>query len=122
MPSVKLTKPEFWTTTIAKALSGDQPCLLSAWMSGHYRLEKRPRDDQASLSVWKTDHTAQLNEYAKALRTAGWRVGVEKFFRVTGTNAILSGKADIVAEQQGKRSIIVDAKSGKPRDSDVIQV
>lgn len=114
--------PEFWTTTIAKALSGDQPCLLSPWLSGHMRLEKRPREDAASLAKWKTDHTAALNDYVTRLKAQGWKCSVERYFRVEGASAILAGKADVVAQQADKRPLIVDVKTGQPRDSDLIQV
>jgi hypothetical protein len=47
---------------------------------------------------------------------------VEGFFRVTGQHAILSGKADLIAQKDGERPLILDVKSGQPRDSDVAQV
>ncbi len=113
--------PTFWTTAIAKSLSGDQPCLLSTWISGRNR-EKRPRDNAADLALWKTKHTEQLTAVVDRLKAEGWKCSVEKFFRVTGQTAIISGKADCIAQQPEKRPLIVDVKSGEPRDSDVIQV
>lgn len=113
--------PTFWTTAIAKALSGDQPCLLSTWIGGRNK-EKRPRKDATSLAMWKTNHTAQLTEVVDRLRAEGWKCSVESFFRVTGQYAIISGKADCIAQQTDKRPLIVDVKSGHPRESDIIQV
>src|SRR3990167_6951693 len=89
--------PAFWTTHLAKALSGDQPCLLAPWLLGHYKLEKRVREDGASLALWKTNHTSQLQECVTSMTAAGWGCSVERFFKVTGQTAIVSGKADIVA-------------------------
>ena len=113
--------PTFWTTAIAKALSGDQPCLLSTWIGGRNK-EKRPREDATSLAMWRTNHTAQLTEVVDRLRAEGWKCSVESFFRVTGQYAILSGKADCIAQQIDKRPLIVDVKSGMPRESDIVQV
>lgn len=114
--------PEFWTTTIAKALSGDQPCLLAAWLSGHYRLDKRQRENGAELAIWKTNHTAQLQAHVEKMKAEGWKCSVERFFKVTGQAAIISGKADLVVQQTDKRPRIIDIKSGTPRESDVLQV
>lgn len=113
--------PAFWCTAIAKSLSGDQPCLLSTWISGRNK-EKRPRENAADLAVWKTNHTAQLNEAVDQLKAEGWKCSVERFFKVAGQHAVISGKADCIAQQTDKRPLIVDVKSGEPRDSDVVQV
>ena len=113
--------PAFWCTAIAKSLSGDQPCLLSTWIGGRNK-EKRPREDATSLAVWKTNHTVQLAETVSRIMADGWTCAVESFFRVTGQTAILSGKADCIAQRADSRPLIVDVKSGQPRDSDVIQV
>lgn len=113
--------PEFWSTHIAKVLSGDQPCYLAPWLTGHYKIEKRHRD-QASLAVWKSNHSEQLKATVDRYRGLGWKCTVEQYFRVTGQSAVLSGKADLICQQTEKRPLIVDVKSGEPRDSDVIQV
>ena len=113
--------PTFWTTAIAKSLSGDQPCQLSTWIGGRNK-EQRPRTDTASLAIWKTNHTAQLTDTVNRLKAEGWKCSVESFFRVTGQHAVISGKADCIAQQTDKRPLIVDMKSGEPRDSDVVQV
>ena len=113
--------PAFWTTAIAKSLSGDQPCLLSTWIGGRVK-EKRPREDTGSLAIWKTNHTALLGKTVSRFTAEGWKCSVESFFRVTGQAAVISGKADCIAQQADKRPLIVDVKSGEPRESDVIQV
>jgi hypothetical protein len=113
--------PKFWSTGVAKALVGDQPCLLSPWLQGHYDIAKRERD-QSNLTVWKTEHTQQLQAYAEKLKVAGWKVDMERFFKLQGQTAELSGKADLIAQQAEKRPLIIDIKSGKPRDSDSAQV
>ena len=113
--------PTFWCTAIAKSLAGDQPCLLSTWISGRNKA-KRPREDTASLALWKVNHTAQLTEAVNKLKADGWKCAVESFFRVEGQSAVLSGKADCIAQQTDRRPLIVDVKSGQTRESDAIQV
>jgi RecB family exonuclease len=123
MPTVKREgKPDFWVTRIAKVLVGEQPCYLEPWLSGHYQIEKRPRQDSGSLANWKADHTALLQQTIGTLQTQGWECDVERFVKVTGTYAILTGKVDVIARQKDRRPLIVDAKSGSPKDSDVAQV
>lgn len=114
--------PSFWCTGIAKALSGEQPCNLSVWLSGHFDLETLVRDDQGALATWKANHSAQLNSLIVELAAGGWTVRKEQFFRIKGTAAVISGKADAVTQAEGKRPTIWDVKSGRPRDSDVTQV
>ncbi len=63
-----------------------------------------------------------LQVHVAEMRNAGYHVDVERFFRVTGKYAVVSGKVDAILRMDGKRPIIVDFKSGKPRDSDVGQV
>lgn len=113
--------PKFWTTAIAKSLSGDQPCLLSTWISGRHK-EKRPRENAADLAVWKTNHTEQLTAAVDRFKSEGWKCSVERFFNVTGNHSIISGKADIICQQEDRRPFISDTKSGTPRESDILQV
>ena len=123
MPSTKREGlPSFWTTRIAKILVGEQPCHLEAWLGGHYNLGKRVRDDNGSLVKWKANHTEMLTDAVQAFRETGWKCDVERFFKVTGQTAILSGKADMIATKTDLRPLIVDVKSGEPRDSDPAQV
>ena len=120
--ATKITSPPtFWTSGLAKALVGDQPCLLSIWLPSHQEIVKVRRDESA-LARWKVAHTELLTATTKTYRAAGWKCSVESFFRVTGSAAILSGKADLIAQKPEERPLIVDVKSGESRDSDVAQV
>jgi hypothetical protein len=111
--------PDFWCTGLAKALVGDQPCLLQPWMKAHYNLDKQPRS--SDFAKWKLQHTEQLNAEVQRLKLAGWTCSVEQYFKLKGETASISGKSDIIA-RQGDTHIILDVKSGTPRDSDVAQV
>ncbi len=113
--------PSFWCTGLAKVLVGDQPCLRSAWLQGRYKFE-RSQQDSAALTLWKANHTELLSKTVDAVKADGWKCSVEKFWRVTGQTAVISGKADLIAQKTDERPAIIDVKSGTPRESDVCQV
>lgn len=112
--------PYFYATVIAKALVGDKPCLLEPWLKSRFEIQKRERG--AHFAKWKVDHTAMMETEIAILKAAGWRLRVEQYFRLTGKQAVLGGKPDIIAQQINKRPMVIDCKSGVPRDSDVTQV
>lgn len=123
MPSVPRDGlPVFWATKLAKALTGDQPCLLESWLSGHLVLEKRKRDDSGALVKWKADHSALLQKTTELYGVNDWQCRVESFFKVTGQTAILSGKSDLVVQKPNCRPRIIDVKTGTPKDADTAQV
>ena len=114
--------PAFWVTTLAKVLSGDQPCPLQPWLSGRMKFPKR---DSGGLAVWKAKHTELLRTTTDRLVGEGWKVAVEQFFRVEGAHAIASGKADLIVQPKNHsihRPRIIDCKTGEPKDSDAMQV
>lgn len=119
-PEPKPALPAFWVTHLAKALVGEQPCLLSPWLSGRQKFPAR--GDGATLALWKTQHTALLHDTVRRYQADGWTCDVERYFRVTGERAIISGKADLILRHRDMRPVVLDAKSGLPRESDLAQV
>jgi len=111
--------PSFWSTHIAKVLVGDQPCLLQPWLQSRFEM---PKETNPSMANWKANHTQQLQQVVERYKADGWKCDVERFFRVKGSTAVLSGKADLIARKDGERPLIIDVKSGAARDSDVAQV
>ena len=113
--------PEFWTTSLAKVLVGDQSCYLEPWMKSRFKLEKRA-GDEGSLAKWKAEHSALLREVVERFQGDGWKCTVESYFKAKGAAANVAGKADLIIQKTDMRPVIVDAKSGSPKDSDVAQV
>lgn len=111
--------PNFWVTSIAKALVGESPCLLQPWLASRFVLPKRQSGD---LADWKANHTELLQKQVAMFVDQGWKCRTESFFRVSGNHGIVSGKADLILQATDRRPRIVDCKSGKPRDSDTMQV
>src|SRR5262245_59742284 len=111
--------PSFWVTHLAKVLIGENPCLLQPWLLSRY---KWPKTVSAGMSAWKEAHTRALRELADQYRRNGYKVDLERFYRVTGQTAVLSGKADLIATKAGERPLVIDVKTGVGRDCDVAHV
>lgn len=110
--------PQFYATGLAKILVGEQPCRLEAWLKGHLNIEKR----QSDFTAYKIRHTELLTAEVERLKAEGWKVTVERFLRIKGATAILTGKPDIIAQKPNWRPKVVDVKGGAPKESDVAQV
>lgn len=112
--------PEFWVTSLAKILVGEQPCKLEAYLRGRFKYPKKAENEQ--MLAWKTRHTELLNTTRAEALNNGWKLRVEGFIRVTGETAVLTGKPDIVAQKPDCRPHVIDCKGGEPKDSDIAQV
>ena len=113
--------PTFWTTHLAKVLVGDQPCRLSPWLAAHLNLRKRERDS-IQLATWKKQHTALLKFTSDQMSADGWACSLEQYFRVQGSTAIISGKADLIIRKTDERPVIIDVKTGYAKENDIVQV
>lgn len=115
------SKPYIWITSLAKVMSGDVSCAFSPWFAAHFeKYDKVQRDFDGD--AWVRNHTAllrQINENYKA-RGVKTRLEDQNWMRIKGTAADLGAKPDLIAYDHGVR--ILDAKTGKPKDSDRIQV
>ncbi len=120
--------PEFWVTSVAKALSGDQPCLLSVWLPGRTYIKRTPRDP-AQQALWNTQHSEQLMATQDRLSATGAStIMKEHYFKMAGRTAKLAGKIDLiglfVSDDPSERTIwrVVDCKGATPSDAHVVQV
>lgn len=119
--SVKPKLPSFTVTALSRALSGDSPCLRPLWLFSR-GAEKRPDEDQGGMAKWRADHSALIQKAVESAKTQGWKTKVEQWIQVTGTHAVIKGKADLIAQKTDCRPRVVDCKGGEPRASDVTQV
>lgn len=114
--------PYIWVTWVTGYLAADDQCHWSAWFRAHFQHEKVGRTD-GTLIKWKAEHGAMVNARVAKLIADGWTVFTEaqNKFTLQGKVATLAGTPDIVAirEQEG---LVIDCKSGKPRDKDFWQV
>jgi hypothetical protein len=118
-------KPYVWVTWITALLAGTDKCEWKSWTKAHFRYAKVPSDGGFDLEAWTRQHDAMTTTRVKQLKELGLTVEVEEqnAFKLDGRNAVLAGKPDIVAKQPKERiALIIDEKSGKPKDSDRWQV
>ena len=110
-----------YPTWITKLLAGENKCWYSAWYKAAFQYEKRPDDPARKdfFAEYNVRHDAIVRHRALELKLEGWNLKVEKegSFRVRGSNGVISGIPDIVA-MKGEEALIVEVKSGKPRQSD----
>lgn len=114
-------EPYIWVTWLSKLLGGEAHCEWALWFRVHNRYDKR--SDEFDLAAWKATHGERVRVRAERLRADGYEVFVEEqnWFKLPGKSAILGGKPDIVAVST-KEALVVDCKTGEPRNSDRLQV
>jgi hypothetical protein len=120
--------PEFWVTNVAKALAGDQPCLLSVWLPGRTYIKRQPRDP-AQQALWNAQHSEQLLSTQDWLASQGARtIMKEHYFKMAGRVSKLAGKIDLIgvfaSDDASNRDLwrVVDCKGATPNDTHVVQV
>lgn len=127
----KRDKTFVWPSLIAKLVAGESQCLWAAWFKANFKYDKIPSD--FNLIKWTVTHNALLHDRRDALERLGFRVLIEdqnSFKWKYSATAIVSAKPDIVAFGQDEDMAgemqpvctVEDAKSGRPKTSDHIQV
>ena len=125
--SVQLRKdgPYVFATWLARLMAGNASCEWQAWFQVQYdgkSWRKRPSDfDEAA---WKVEHAQMLHDEVAHWESLGYTVKVENqnWIRLPGRRATLGGKPDIVVLKDDDQGIIVDTKTGQPKEADVVQV
>jgi hypothetical protein len=114
--------PYVYVTWLTKLLAGGDRCVWSAWFKANFKYDKRP-DETFDLAAWTTEHNLLVTEQAATLRAEGWRVTLEdqNAFRLQGRGCVLAGKPDLLAIRDDEL-LILDVKTGKPRDADWWQI
>lgn len=116
-------KPWIYATWLAKLLGGDS-CVWSAWFKARYRYAKcESPDDLKKLQEWNQNHSRLMRGVHDELVENGWSCAVESQneFVLVGQAATVKGKPDLIATMPG-HALIVDGKTGQPRESDWWQV
>ncbi|MQF48319.1 PD-(D/E)XK nuclease family protein [SAR202 cluster bacterium AC-647-N09_OGT_505m] len=124
MPTPR-SSPWVTITQLKRLLVGESQCEWASWFMAHYQRapdEYMPSDfDTAQYNM---NHTALMRVVRARLEGDGYEVFSEgqNDFRLLGrTGAYLVGRPDFVAVRD-TTGLIVDAKTGQPRDSDSAQV
>lgn len=118
-------RPYVWVSWITKLLARECRCWYAAWFKAHYSYVKRKDDEDRKdfFAEYTAKHDEIVNRRVAALRADGWTVKVESEgeFKIRGERGDLVGKPDIVA-MKGEEALVVDGKSGNPKQSDHWQV
>lgn len=122
--TLKTDKPYIWVTWLAGLLGGKE-CAWAVWFKAHHKYEKF-EEMGGDLAKWSADHDRMMRERTEEFEEMGYEVRREKAndFKLEGAAAIVAGKPDIVALEPspGRRTILVDGKTGRQRNSDWWQV
>jgi len=118
------TEPYVWVTWLSRLMAGDVRCQWAPWFKTHYTgYVRAPSDFQ--LAAWTAEHTQLLDELVKERSALGegiYREVQNEFQARRPSGLIISGKPDLITIDQGGHCTVYDAKTGKPRQSDIIQV
>ena len=121
--------PGVWAKSLAKLIGGDDRCWYRAWFQSRYFVKRPPVPpaEAERMAGYQRKHDEIVEARRRGLEAEGFMVRVEDAasFRLIGTRAELTGKPDLVGlrtDPEGERALVVDAKSGKRRESDLWQV
>jgi len=115
--------PYIWVTWLTKLIAGEQQCEFQSWFKAHYKYDKKP--NSFDLCKWTIKHNQLLHKRRDELEKEGYAVKIEdqnSFHLDLPKGITVSGKADIVASDNTLRGIVVDCKTGRPKNSDQVQI
>lgn len=127
-------KPFVWVTWLKGLVGGDDSCEWQIWYKVHNQDYNKMPNDFDSVD-WNIKHTRLLRETrVKWAANPLWDMKTEgqnsfkmdwplDHFHSGEIKAVISGKPDLIAHgRDGKNAVIIDAKTGKGRASDRVQV
>jgi len=116
--------PYVWVTWLSKLMAGEVRCQWAPWFRTHHtEFARAPSDFQ--LAAWTAEHTQLLDELVKECQARGEGTYKEDQNRFRGrrpSGLTIAGMPDLIAIDNTGRATIYDAKTGKPRQSDILQV
>lgn len=120
-------KPFVWVTWLPPLLAGDTHCEFMLHQLSNFIA---PSNNDGPSASWMDDHNRLVNRISDQYQQMGRTVRVEDENRVeiiSRSGVKVVGKPDILDEEvlsgPGKaRGIIIDAKTGRPRSRDRLQV
>ena len=113
-----------WVTWLSRLMAGEVRCQWSPWFRAHHtEYVKAPSDFQ--LATWTAEHTQLLDELVRersALGESTYKEDQNHFRGRRRSGLTIAGKPDLIAIDRTSHATVYDAKTGKPRHSDIIQV
>ena len=116
--------PYIWPTWLTKLLAGENSCEYAAWYKAHYEKYEKI-DDGFDFATWNERHTALINRVRAELEISDAPVKVytenQNKFTWRHPLATIGGKPDLIALRSTTDHLVVECKTGKHRDSDIVQ-
>lgn len=112
-------QPFIYVTWLKNYLIGDDLCRWSIWHRIYHRYEEAKSD--FNRVQWNMEHATFRNEIQQRYAANGFEVTPELEVTIHGQVAKLKGRIDLVAIREDK-NLIIEIKTGKPRESDKIQL
>jgi CRISPR-associated protein Cas4 len=112
-------QPFIYVTWLKNYLIGDDLCRWSIWHRIYHYYEEAKSD--FNRVQWSMEHATLRNEIQEQYIAAGYEVTPELDVTISGQVAKLKGRIDLVAIREDK-NLIIEIKTGKPRESDKIQL
>lgn len=127
MAELRKRGPVVAVTSITGLVSQDASCEWQAQFMARHEpnsWDRVPDDEGPEMVNWRIRHPAMVAETREEWRMKGYDVTIENqnWFKLVGSSGTkLWGKPDLIAVS-GNQGVIIDIKTGKPRQSDVFQV
>ena len=131
MSGVLRDKPYFWITWLTPLLAGEDSCEGKVYTKGHFsNVEKYSREELKEIypdngrfkdQDWDSAHTAMLNNLRAEYQPKSKTVLKERDWKIVGkeSGTTVAGKIDLVTLEP---NLVIDAKTGKPKNSHILQV
>jgi CRISPR/Cas system-associated exonuclease Cas4 (RecB family) len=118
------SQPYVHAKWLAKLMAGDITCEWALWFKSRFKDWPKPPEN-SGLADWEINHTRLLRELRKEREALGEKVlleGQSKFWWKRPDSALtVNGQPDLVT-MAGNVVRVFDAKTGKARTADLIQV
>lgn len=115
-------KPELttWVTWLAKPLADPSVCLVPLYVQSRFKITK----EDVYMGDWAAKHATIMESLKQRILANGRKVELEKEIGIKSkTGVTIVGSIDVWSpEHNGSAAVAADAKTGKPKPSDRLQV
>lgn len=123
VPRPTLFAPISW---LSRLMAGSAECEWRYWFHAQHRLTTTMPDSFDAVA-WQLDHTRLVSSLRGEFAAAGWvtQPAVALELRLPGCPAVIRGTVDLLALDDAaapEQVVVIEAKTGRPRTADQVQV